>query len=50
MTTTSDRDPLAHHSVRTLAWLGDAEFEREVRLRLARRGDYSTDRLNAMKP
>ena len=36
-------------SVRTLAWLGDAEFEREVRLRLARRGDFPTDRLHAMK-
>jgi rhodanese-related sulfurtransferase len=31
-------------SVRTLAWLGDAEFEREVRLRVARRGDFPTDR------
>lgn len=40
---------LGERSVRTLAWLGDAEFEREVRLRLARRGDYSTDRLHAMK-
>ena len=46
---TSDHDPFAQRSVRTLAWLGDAEFEREVRLRLARRGDYSTDRLHAMK-
>ncbi len=35
--------------MRTLAWLGDAEFEREVRLRLARRGDFATDRLHAMK-
>lgn len=40
---------LGERSVRTLAWLGDAEFEREVRLRLARRGDYPTDRLHAMK-
>jgi ribonuclease III family protein len=40
---------LADRSVRTLAWLGDAEFEREVRLRLARRGDFATDRLHAMK-
>lgn len=36
-------------SIRTLAWLGDAEFEREVRLRLARRGDFPTDRMHAMK-
>lgn len=36
-------------SVRTLAWLGDAEFEREVRLRLARRGDFPTDRLHSVK-
>ncbi len=36
-------------SVRTLAWLGDAEFEREVRLRLARRGDFPTDRMHGMK-
>ena len=40
---------LRGRSIRTLAWLGDVEFEREVRHRLARRGDYSTDRLDAMK-
>jgi ribonuclease-3 family protein len=39
---------LRGRSVRTLAWLGDAEFEREVRMRLAQRGDYPTDRLHAM--
>lgn len=39
---------LGDRSVRTLAWLGDVEFEREVRLRLARRGDFPTDRLHAM--
>lgn len=37
---------LRTRSLRTLAWLGDAEFEREVRLRLSRRGDYPTDRLD----
>lgn len=40
---------LRGRSIRTLAWLGDAEFEREVRLRLAERGDFPTDRLHAMK-
>lgn len=40
---------LRERSIRTLAWLGDVEFEREVRYRLARRGDYPTDRLDAMK-
>lgn len=40
---------LSGRSARTLAWLGDALFEREVRFRLARRGDYSVDRLDAMK-
>jgi ribonuclease III family protein len=35
--------------IRTLAWLGDAAFEQRVRWRLAARGDYSTDRLDAMK-
>lgn len=40
---------LRSRSIRTLAWLGDAEFEREVRLRLARRGDYPIDRLHAIK-
>ncbi|MCA9654979.1 MAG: hypothetical protein H6712_06390 [Myxococcales bacterium] len=40
---------LRQRSVRTLAWLGDVEFEREVRFRLARRGDFSTDRLDSMK-
>lgn len=42
-------EPLPERSVRTLAWLGDAEFEREVRVRLSRRGDFPTDRLHAMK-
>jgi ribonuclease-3 family protein len=36
-------------SIRTLAWLGDAEFERAVRRRLSLVGDYPTDRLDAMK-
>lgn len=40
---------LRGRSIRTLAWLGDAEFEREVRYRLVRRGDYPSDRLEAMK-
>ncbi|MCX4246412.1 ribonuclease III domain-containing protein [Paraliomyxa miuraensis] len=40
---------LRARSIRTLAWLGDVEFEREVRYRLASRGDYPTDRLDAMK-
>ena len=40
---------LRGRSIRTLAWLGDAEFEREVRYRIARRGDYPSDRLDAMK-
>ena len=45
---TNDR-ALRDRSIRTLAWLGDGEFEREVRLRLVRRGDYSTDRLDKMR-
>lgn len=40
---------LRGRSIRTLAWLGDVEFEREVRLRLSRRGDYSTDRLDKLR-
>ena len=40
---------LRERSIRTLAWLGDAEFEREVRLRLSRRGDYPTDRLDKLR-
>jgi ribonuclease-3 family protein len=40
---------LAHRSIRTWAWLGDAEFERMVRLSVAARGDYPTDRLDAIK-
>ncbi len=36
-------------SIRTLAWLGDAVFEQDVRRRLVGRGDYPTDRLDAMK-
>jgi ribonuclease III family protein len=40
---------LRQRRVRTLAWLGDAIFEQRVRWRIASRGDYSTDRLDAMK-
>lgn len=40
---------LLQRSVKTLAWLGDVEFEREVRWRLASRGDFPIDRLDAMK-
>jgi ribonuclease-3 family protein len=40
---------LARRSIRTWAWLGDAEFERLVRRRVAARGDYPTDRLDAIK-
>lgn len=40
---------LSRRSARTLAWLGDAVFEQEVRFRIARRGDYPVDRLDAMK-
>ena len=40
---------LKARSIRTLAWLGDVEFEREVRRRLVARGDYPTDRLDAVK-
>lgn len=36
---------LLHHSVQTLAWLGDAHFERYIRLELAKRGDFPSDRL-----
>lgn len=42
-------DEMRTRSIRTLAWLGDAHFELEVRRRLAARGDYPTDRLDAMK-
>jgi ribonuclease III family protein len=42
-------DDLRERSIRTLAWLGDARFEVEVRRRLAARGDYPTDRLDVMK-
>lgn len=40
---------LRSRSIRTLAWLGDAAFEREVRWRLAMRGDYPTEKLDASK-
>lgn len=42
-------DALRQRSIRTLAWLGDAEWEREIRLRLVRRGDYRLDRLDAAR-
>lgn len=40
---------LLGRSIRTLAWLGDVEWERELRLRLARTGDWRTDRLDTAK-
>ena len=40
---------LRQRSIRTLAWLGDAEFEREVRWRLSARGDFRTDRLDKVR-
>lgn len=40
---------LRQRSIRTLAWLGDAEFEREVRWRLSTRGDFPTDRLDKLR-
>lgn len=41
--------PLTGRSVRTQAWLGDAVFELQVRMRVAARGDYPVDRLDAIK-
>ncbi len=40
---------LLQRSIRTLAWLGDVAFERDVRWRVCRRGDYPVDRLDAIK-
>ena len=40
---------LLQRSIRTLAWLGDAAFERDVRWRISRRGDHPVDRLDAIK-
>ena len=40
---------LRQRKIRTLAWLGDAAFEQRVRWRIAARGDFPTDRLDAMK-
>jgi ribonuclease-3 family protein len=36
-------------SIRTLAWIGDAEWERIIRRRLAGLGDYPVDRLERMR-
>lgn len=44
-----DGTVLRGRSIRTLAWLGDAFFEDEVRTRVALRGDYPIDRLDAIK-
>jgi ribonuclease III family protein len=48
-TVTDDDAALRGRSIRTLAWLGDAIFEDEVRTRVALRGDYPIDRLDAIK-
>ena len=45
----SDFSTLQGSSVRTLAWLGDAEYERDVRLRLAKTGDWPTDVLDRLR-
>ena len=45
----TDDEVLRGRSIRTLAWLGDAIFEDEVRKRVALRGDYPIDRLDAIK-
>lgn len=42
-------ETLRTRSIRTLAWLGDVAYEREVRWRIALRGDYPTERLDAVK-
>lgn len=42
-------EALVNRSVRTLAWLGDAAFERDVRWRVSRRGDHPVDRLDSIK-
>lgn len=39
-------EKLRRASIRTLAWLGDAHYERAVRWALARRGDYAVTRLD----
>ncbi len=40
---------LLGRSIRTLAWLGDAMFEQDVRRRIAGRGDLPLARLDAIK-
>jgi mini-ribonuclease III len=35
--------------VRTQSWIGDAVFELQVRVRVAMRGDFPVDRLDAIK-
>ncbi|HWB75369.1 MAG TPA: ribonuclease III domain-containing protein [Nannocystaceae bacterium] len=45
-----DRDAaLTGRSVRTQSWIGDAVFELQVRTRVALRGDFPVDRLDAIK-
>lgn len=45
-----DRDAaLTGRSVRTQSWIGDAVFELLVRSRVASRGDFPVDRLDAIK-
>jgi ribonuclease III family protein len=45
-----DRDAaLTGRSMRTQSWIGDAVFELQVRLRVAMRGDFPVDRLDAIK-
>lgn len=41
--------PVRNASIRTLAWLGDVEFERIVRWALARRGDHPVTRLDTAR-
>jgi ribonuclease-3 family protein len=41
--------PLAQRGGKTLAWLGDAAFERAVRLAICARGDFRSARLDRIK-
>ena len=46
---TSSYFALRERSIRTLAWLGDAAFEQDVRVRLAMSGDWPADELDRMR-
>ena len=40
---------MGQRSIRSLAWMGDAQFELDLRIRIAARGDWPVERLDRIR-